>query len=806
MSGEKHIWVDVVFPHPPLRRLTYRIPPHLEGIRPGHRVLVELGRRRVTGFVAGFCAKPDIPEPKEILDMMDPEPVLSEELFELTQWISQYYIASLGDVIRTALPPGIHQRSRLMVRRNAEALPPDLSASQRRLFERITADRWCPVSSLERDRRESIRYLLNRWHARGLVSLETVLEKARTHPRTETWIHLIQSPQPETLASMESRAPCQARIMRMLIQENRPVPRSSIPAALSVLRCLEEKNWIRLEQREMVRDPYAGVQGEKALVEELTDEQKRVIETVEPALEQGIFQPFLIHGVTGSGKTQIYIECIRRVLARSQSALVLIPEISLTPQAVQRYKGAFGRNVAMLHSRMSHGERFDAWRRIQRGEARIAVGPRSAVFAPLSGLGLIVVDEEHDSSYKQIDPSPRYHARDVAVMRAKVNRCPVLLGSATPSLESYHNAVKGKYRLCRLSRRIDDIPMPRVSLIDQRDRGKESILSLELKEQIDACLEQKGQVILLQNRRGYASLLRCAACGRIEQCPHCDISLTYHRTQRRLLCHYCGFERPAPDQCSVCGGATLTYRGVGTQRVEEALAQTFPGVRVLRMDQDTTRRKGAHDRILHRFQSGDGDILLGTQMVAKGHDFPNVRLVGIISADTGLHFPDFRAGEKTFQLLTQAAGRAGRRDRSGEVCIQTFSPDHPVLRLAARQDYDGFYQWESEARKPLNYPPWGRLAVILFRGKDENRVQKASETMAGLIAPYKGLDVLGPAPSPLSRIREMYRYQMILRTSMDDPAGKKMRSLLRFVFNRYWEQKGFPGVRVSVDIDPQDLL
>lgn len=806
MTGEKHIWVEVVFPHPPLRRLTYRIPRHLEAIRPGHRVLVELGQRKVTGFVTGFCDKPGIPEIKDVLDMMEPEPVLSEELLRLVRWISQYYMASLGDVIRTALPPGIHQRSRLMVRRNADAFPEDLSDSQRRLFGQITADRWCPVSSLERNRRESIRYMLNRWHIEGLVSLETVMEKARTRVRSETWIHLLQAPRAEILSSMESRAPRQARILRLLIRENRPLPRSLVPAPLNVLRCLEEKKWVRLEEREMVRDPYADVEGETAHIEDLTDEQKQVIGTLESALGRGIFQPFLIHGVTGSGKTQIYIECIRRVLARSQSALVLIPEISLTPQAVQRYKGAFGQDVAMLHSRMSRGERFDAWRRIQRGEARIAVGPRSAVFAPLSGLGLIVVDEEQDSSYKQIDPSPRYHARDVAVMRAKLNQCPVLLGSATPSLESYHNAVKGKYILCRLSRRVDDIPMPRVRLIDQRDKRKESILSSELKEQIGSCLEEKGQIILLQNRRGYASLLRCAACGKTEQCPHCDISLTYHRNRRRLLCHYCGFESPAPDQCSLCGGATLTYRGVGTQRVEETLSQAFPGIRVLRMDQDTTRSKGAHDRILRLFQAGEGDILLGTQMVAKGHDFPNVRLVGIISADTGLHFPDFRAGEKTFQLLTQAAGRAGRRDRAGEVCIQTFSPDHPVLRLAAGQDYDGFYRWESEARKPLNYPPWGRLAVILFRGKDQSRVQKASEAMAGLVTPCKDLDVLGPAPSPLSRIREMYRYQMILRTVTDDPAGTKMRARVRFIFNRYWEQNPFPGVRVSVDIDPQDLL
>ncbi|HEX9933970.1 MAG TPA: primosomal protein N', partial [bacterium] len=487
--------------------------------------------------------------------------------------------------------------------------------------------------------------------------------------------------------------------------------------------------------------------------------------------------------------------------------LVLIPEISLTPQAVARYRGAFGNQVAVLHSGLSPGERLDSWKALRDGSCRIALGPRSAVFAPLRNLGLIVVDEEHESSYKQNDPAPRYHARDAAVMRGKILTCTVLLGSATPSLESYHNALSGKYRLCRLPERMDGVPMPTVALADPRESRKDHpVFTPMLEEEIRKRLDRKEQAILLLNRRGYANFLQCGACGAIETCPHCAISLTFHLKQRSLRCHYCGFTKPASDLCPACGGSRIRYRGLGTERVEEELRSRFPDARLLRMDMDTTRRKGAHARIVEDFGKHKSDILLGTQMVAKGHDFPGVTLVGIVSADTGLYFPDFRSGERTFQLLTQAAGRAGRKDVPGEVVIQTATPDHPAILFAQKHDYETFYQWAAEQRREFQYPPFGRLVLVGFRCPDAKKTFDAAAQFFEW-TPMHGVERLGPVPAPLSLIQGQHRFHILYRQSKDlDPSGKALRDRIRNAIRRFRESDRFRNVRIHADVDPMDLM
>lgn len=804
-------WVEVVFPHPPLSSFTYSVPPKFSGaLKAGCRVVVPLGKRRTTGFVTGFAGRPEIEGIRDIEDVLDSEPLLPPLLMELTRWVADYYFSGWGEAIRSALPPGIYASSRLLVRRTALSPAPEFSLSplERNLLVLI-GEKGADAGALEKKLNSGrIGYALACLEKKGLVSTERRMKDPRAQSVSRRWVSLAQDPDEETLLRLRKKAPRQAEALEALLSMGGELPRSELDAENAALRRLEEQGFITLFEEAWDRNPYRDVPITAPAPVRLTADQENVLSSILPDAGQS-FRVFLLHGVTSSGKTQVYIETLRKVLESGKSALVLIPEISLTPQAVERYCGAFGEDVAVLHSRLSPGERYDSWRKLRNGRCRIALGPRSAVFAPLANLGIIIVDEEHDASYKQMDPAPRYQARDVAVMRGRLSGCTVLLGSATPSLESYTNALSGKFTLCRLPSRVDYVPMPLVTLTERARTGSApagEVIGPELLEKMKACLDRGGQVILLQNRRGYASFLRCAACGHIEMCPHCDITLTYHRKGLRLRCHYCGFHKAAPSACESCGGAALYYHGTGTQRVEEEVKSLFPGVELMRMDQDTTRRKGAHDRLVTGFGRSSGNILLGTQMVAKGHDFPRVELVGVISADTGLFFPDFRSGEKTFQLLTQAAGRSGRRERRGEVVIQTFQPDHPVLRLAAGHNFEAFYRLESEERKELLYPPWGRLILIRFTGAPARRVEEAAEHFRFCFQ-EPSFQVLGPAYSPLSRIKSMHRMQILLKSGKEsDPSGSRMRAALRKCLARYSETGRFPQVKVQVDVDPMEVM
>ena len=544
-------------------------------------------------------------------------------------------------------------------------------------------------------------------------------------------------------------------VIDYFISNPKPIERQKILSLLgissSVIKSLVDKGILYESMQEVYRDPYQDRIFEHTEPLQLTEEQSVAIKPILQTIEEKRHDVFLLYGITGSGKTEIYMQSIQKVLEEGREGIVLVPEISLTPQMVNRFKGRFGDEVAVLHSGLSIGEKYDEWRKIQRKEVNVVVGARSAIFAPFENLGIIIIDEEHETSYKQED-KPRYHARDVAIERARTHNCPVILGSATPSLESFARAKKGVYQLLTLSKRMNDQSLPTVDIVDMREElreGNRSMFSRVLYDKLQDRLMKKEQTVLFLNKRGHSSFVMCRDCGYVIQCPNCDISLTYHRYQQQMKCHYCGYEAVVPTICPECTSEHIRYFGTGTQKVEEELGKIFPEARVIRMDVDTTSRKGSHEKLLTDFQEGKADILLGTQMIAKGLDFPNITLVGVLSADTMLHLPDFRSSEKTFQLLTQVSGRAGRHELAGEVVIQTYSPEHYSIELAGQQDFDQFYQKEMMIRKIHKYPPFYYLALITVSHEELMKVvdvtEKISVTLSSRLS--KGAHILGPVAS-----------------------------------------------------------
>jgi primosomal protein N' (replication factor Y) len=509
----------------------------------------------------------------------------------------------------------------------------------------------------------------------------------------------------------------------------------------------------------------------------------------------------------------VYIEAIYHALAKGRTAIILVPEIALTPQTVRRFRAHFADKVAVFHSRMSPGERYDSWRKTWEGKHKIVIGPRSAIFSPLKNIGLIIVDEEHEHSYKQSDLTPRYNGRDIAVVRGHFEKAVVVLGSATPAIESFFNAHIDKYKLITMPNRIDDVPMPDVEIVDMKREPKiigrvdPIIFSRRLREKIDEKISRSEQIILFLNRRGFATMFKCHDCGYLAKCKNCDISLTFHLRGHLLKCHYCGYTRRAPDVCPECAGRDVMLRGIGTQRVEEELGLIFPGVKALRMDTDTTKGRMAHDRVLSRFGSGEYQILLGTQMVAKGLDFPNVTLVGVINADTELLLPDFRSAERTFQLLTQVAGRAGRKHKHGEVIIQTFTPEHYSLQYAKKHDYNNFFKAELFDRKGLMYPPYSRVISILFKGPDEKRVETVAAQIAELIPQSTTYRMLGPTPAQLSKIQNNYRWHILLMSDkQNDAGGREMKNVLRNAMQNFKHKHRASKVQIIIDVDPMSVL
>jgi len=751
------------------KEFDYAIPAELkERIEVGSRVKVPFGPRQVLGVVTALAEESTHTNLREILKVIGQQSQVTPKVLELARWIAAYYACPIEIALKSVLP---------------EAVRKEEAGWRERLFVRVIP-RTGEAPSLTK-RQQDVWQVVEEWRE---LPLQELLRLTNTTADT--------------------------------------------------VRRLEDKGLLLISPQVSERDPYANehILPSQPLI--LNPEQARALEAITEAMDTRVTpsarpatakadsgspsdrpravgnesSTFLLHGVTGSGKTEIYLQAISHALAQGRGAIVLVPEISLTPQTVERFKARFTSGklqtlVAVLHSHLSSGERHDEWHKIRQGRARIVIGARSAIFAPVDPLGLIIVDEEHEHSYKQ-EESPRYHARDVAVVRGQKERAVVVLGSATPCLESFYNAQRKKYHLLELPSRVDDQRMPVVRVVDMRRENRKhkgvQIFSQELKEAITRRLERKEQVILFLNRRGYSTSLQCPQCGFVAQCPNCSISLTYHRAAQTLLCHICAHSAAVPRVCPdpKCANPAIRYAGLGTERVEDTLTRLFPHARVTRMDSDVLKRKEDYRRILTEFRVGKIDILVGTQMIAKGLHFPNVTLVGIIHADLSLHIPDFRAGERTFQLLTQVAGRAGRGDVEGEVFVQSFTPFHPAIQYARRHDYAGFYDQEIEFREQLRYPPFSRIALLLLKGRNEDKVSFSAEALRKELErelkPMRDLMLAGPAPAPLARAETFYRYQIMLKT--------RQMSQLSHHLARLMASFEMPDdITLTVDIDPVNL-
>lgn len=814
-------YVEVSLPPPVARELTYGVPAELAAeARSGALVLVPVVQRRLTGIVLGPATLGDLPPSKirpieQILDTS----LLSPEIVALCRWMASYYIAPLGSALMAALPPGVKLSSnRLVQLRDASAAAVHHTGMEAQILSELHRSGSLKVSTLKR--RLGSRGLekgMRTLRRNGYIEIAPVLEDRRPRALSQRCFLLNDEAAAHTaIADIEKRAPRQAACLRYLLDHPTAV-RSELSAAgfsSAVLKALEGRGLLGSTTEEVVRDPLAHIASGTPPDLVPTTDQQQVLDALSAALDARKFYPALLHGVTGSGKTLVYVRLAAQALAAGRGVIILVPEIALAWQMVRRFKEHFGEAVAVLHSQLSTGERYDTWRRLRRREQRVLIGARSAILAPVDNLGLIVVDEEHDTSYKQEDLDSShpltYNARDLALVRGQHGNAVVVLGSATPSLESHRNAVTGKYHLHTLPRRIDDRPLPQVTVVDMKkepfQRQKRAIFSHDLRRKIQDRLDRGEKIILLQNRRGFAPFISCTACGEPIQCPSCRVSLTYHRrpSASETRCHYCDFTAPSPRICPSCGSPELRFDGVGTQRVESALLEQFPGIRVIRMDVDTTAWKGAHDALIERFRSGEADVLLGTQMIAKGLDLPEVTLVGVISADTGMHLPDFRAAERSFQLLTQVAGRSGRGRTAGEVVIQTLLPDDDALRAAANQNYADFAHNELVQRRQAGFPPFGRLIVFRWRGPCEQAVETGAQQ--GVNALRQGLDadtlVFGPAPAPLARLRGHYRWQALLR----GPSARHLRATALSALPAMHEAAKDHALHFSINIDPLTMM
>lgn len=808
--GQRFVEVAVTVAVRGSGRYHYSVPEHLSATaRVGARVLVQFGRQRVTGVVVRQC--PAVPEgivPIAVSDVLDDEPALSGDLVELCMWIADYYEAPLGEVFRGALPAGTGvsgHKTVALTDAGRAAIQSALPTKQRAALARLEAG---PIALARLPK--AVRSSLASFIASGLAQESDVRKAARTRLRRERVVSLAR-PLDELLAAVGA-APAQRAVLGALENGERLVSElKGIRGAARAVRELAHKGFVTVSEREVALSAAATGHSDSLSVlaspaPVLTSEQAAAVDAVTAAMRSaGAFMPFLLHGVTGSGKTEVYLRVIAEALVAGKTALVLVPEISLTPQLAARFRARFGDLVAILHSGLSEQARLSEWSRLRRGHARIVVGARSAVFAPLSDLGVIVVDEEHDGSFKQ-EEGVRYHARDIAMVRAQRAGAVCLLGSATPSLESYAHAERGHYQRLVLTERPTSRPMPEVEVVDLRTFAPdgEAMLSSPLRTAIAATLSAGDQVILFLNRRGFATFVLCGACGTSFRCAHCAVSLTYHRHSDRLTCHYCGYSQRVPDRCPKCSASAIIRKGLGTEKVAAAVAEEFSSARVARLDRDVA--SGAKvERILAAVAQREVDILVGTQMVTKGHDFPGVTLVGVICADTGLDLPDFRASERTFQLLAQVAGRAGRGDRAGRVIVQTYRPQAAPVVAAAAHDYERFFHAEFQARSELGYPPHGRLVAVRIDGSDESavaecarRIANVAQSAAQRLDLARVVDVCGPVPAPIEKLRGKTRWQVWLRSGE--------RQALRRVAREVSNVETGRSVRVVLDVDPMSAL
>ncbi|MDZ5474394.1 primosomal protein N' [Bacillus sp. 31A1R] len=788
------------------RAFDYLIPERLiEVIQPGMRVIVPFGPRTIQGFVISIEEESSFDKLREIVEPMDLYPVLNPELLKLGDWLTDKTLSYKISAYQVMLPAALKAKYIKKLKMSKQCQINDLPLDIQDLFINQQEVSW------EQAVNEGLLSLLQKEATKGNIE---VIYEVKERVKKKKLKHVYPLLNNEELMgirdALTSQAAKQKVVIEYFIDKNESVELRELLSILNVssatVKGLVQKGVLVEKDMEVYRDPYLDRIFEKTQALRLTDEQFAAITPVINSIEEEKHNVFLLYGVTGSGKTEVYLQSIQRILEKGKEAIFLIPEISLTPQMVKRFKGRFGNEVAVLHSGLSIGEKYDEWRKIQRKEVKVVVGARSAIFAPFENLGIIIIDEEHETSYKQ-EENPRYHARDVAIERARFHQCPVILGSATPALETFARAQKGVYIKLTLSKRMNNQSLPTVQIVDMREElreGNRSMFSRKLLEKLQDRLEKKQQTVLFLNKRGHSSFVMCRDCGYVVNCPQCDISLTYHRYNEQMKCHYCGYETHVPTHCPECNSEHIRYFGTGTQKVEEELGKVLPEARVIRMDVDTTSRKGSHERLLNDFQEGKADILLGTQMIAKGLDFPNITLVGVLSADTMLHLPDFRSSEKTFQLLTQVSGRAGRHELEGEVIIQTYTPEHYSIVLAGTQNYDHFYEQEMMIRKPHQYPPFYYISLITVSHENLMKVVSVTEKITHFLQARLSKEsiVLGPVASPIPRINNRYRYQCLIKYKREPELGKTLKTVL----DQYQQEAVSNGLQVSIDVNPYILM
>jgi len=791
--------------------LDYAVGPELDTIvRPGTRVLVPLGSRRAVGIVTELPAASSHPRLRTILAALDPRPLLDDSLMRLCRWMADYYLCSFGEAVSTALPGG----SRISVERSVRLIgplpsdPAKLVGAPAHLLDWLRTTGTQTAHAIDAKFGANGRRALAALQRRQLVKIEEQVRGGGAPTMHARYYRIGRELASDEARQWRRKRPAQYAVYAYLYAHPLRQARSlelqaTFPSASVKLAALIKAGLAEVIEEEVYRMVLPAEVGEDRQVD-LNAAQRDAVAAVSRSLDD--FLIFLLWGVTGSGKTEVYLHSIAACLAAQRTALVLVPEISLTHQLVDRVRARFGDRVAVLHSGLSDGERWDEWRRIAQGEVPIVVGARSAVFAPLPRLGLVVVDEEHDAAYKQED-GIRYNGRDLAVMRAKLANCPAVLGSATPAVETFHNGQTGRYQMLTLPERVEARPLPVVDIIDLRRgpaAGKHLLISPRLAAALQANLAARGQSLIFLNRRGFANFLQCLQCGEALMCPNCSVTLTLHRRLRALRCHHCDYTIPPPATCPDCGGLSLSAWGAGTEQVEAALGQLLSGARIGRMDRDTTSRKGSQREIFNAWERREYDVLIGTQMITKGHDVPGVTLVGVLLADTSLNFPDFRAAERTFQLITQVAGRAGRGARLGRVIVQTLQPEHLSLRCAAQHDYRAFVEHELAARRELGYPPFARLVQIRCEGEDAQATERVVRALAAHVksAAEKGVELLGPTPAPIERLRRRYRWQLLVRGRN----GAAVRRAARYAHDAVRRQARASGVRMLVDVDPYSML
>ena len=779
---------------------SYKVPEEFEGmLEVGMRVHVPFGKanRLIQGIVLGFGQESDAEvandELKEIVEVLDFSPVLTEEQLWLAEELRKSVFSYKISILKAMLP-GFLNSSYDKILYPLEGLTRE---DRDRLFGSQDS---LAFSSLDPEKQAEMMRLTRK----GLLKLEyQAVDQKKV--KMQSWVE-VNLDKLEKL-EISNRAKKKLELRDYLLAHPETVPLADLLKHYS----REQVNFfvgqgaLTILQKEVQRSAayFEGIESNQAL--ELNPEQKEACEAVVGAIGKE-HPPFLLQGITGSGKTEVYLQIIQGALDMGKTAIVLVPEISLTPQMTERFIARFGDKVAILHSGLSNGEKYDEWRKVERGDAQVVVGARSAIFAPLKDLGVIIIDEEHEASYKQ-DSKPRYHARDVAILRAQYNQAALVLGSATPSLESRARAGKGVYQHLRLTKRANPLAsVPEVQLIDFRDyigQNETSNFTPPLIEAIQDRLDKKEQVVLMLNRRGYSSFVMCRECGTVDTCPNCDISLTLHMDTKTMNCHYCGFSKEIPHVCPNCQSRSIRYYGTGTQKAYDELTELFPEARILRMDVDTTRKKGSHQALLEQFGNDEADILLGTQMIAKGLDFPNVTLVGVLNADTALNLPDFRSSERTFQILTQVAGRAGRAEKAGQVLIQSYNPNHYAIRFAKEQDYEGFYTYEMGIRRQLGYPPYYfTIGITLSHKKEEDVLRRAYQVMEILRSGLSEASIiLGPTPKPIARTHNLYHYQILIKYRLEDELASTLNQVLALT-----QERENSELRLSIDHEPQQFL